>query len=89
MQLGAAHFPTGVSLVEVLQCLAAQSESLGVHHIAAAAHSSLQHYYLPEDQQVGRRLLMLPLQPFISVCKEDKNWHTTRNGFKCTCIFHA
>ena len=52
MQLGTAHFPIGVSLVAVLQCLAAESEALGAHHIAAAAHSKLQQYYLPEGQQV-------------------------------------
>lgn len=54
VQLGTAQFPTGVSLVAVLQCLAAESEALGAHHIAAAAHSSLQQYYLPSGQQVRR-----------------------------------
>ncbi|BDA44995.1 Intraflagellar transport protein 122 homolog [Coccomyxa sp. Obi] len=52
LRLGTAHFPMGVSLVRVLQCLAAQSEALGAHDIAAAAHSSLQQYYFPDAQQV-------------------------------------
>ena len=52
VQLGTAHFPTGVSLVGLLQCLATLSEALGAHHIAAAAHSTLQQYYQTEGQQV-------------------------------------